>query len=258
MAEEPVTYREGQTATNPKTGQRVVFRNGMWIADTATRPRAETTEQDRRALNEASERARIERDNMRVYNDADKAVTAFDTGPTRAWWMDAITPDEDDGVWGSIGAFLGTPIRPLVDDKTYAARDQLKTVNARTALASSAQLKGVASDRDMGLLRLTGVKDSKSVAENRRIIAEARLNSSLEQYRAKLKARWVSRYGSLSAPAPSGRSFEEVSQIAERTFLNEYNRLIAQPQAKKKTPAAPPSVRKGSTVTIDINGNPIR
>lgn len=255
-------YKEGQTATNPKTGQRLVFRNGQWVSAGSAPVRAETTAEDRKALNEASERARIERDVQRVYADADKAVTDFDTGPNKSWWMDAITPDEDDGIWGAIGAnTIGLIARPLVSDRTFEARDQLKTVNARTSLAASAQLKGVASDRDMGLLRLTGLKDSKSVAENRRIIAEARFNSALEQYRAKQKARWISRYGSLSAPAPSGRSFEEVSQIAEQTFAREYQRLLANPpQAKKKTPAAPPSVRRGSgsrTVTIDINGNPI-
>jgi hypothetical protein len=254
-------YREGQTATDPNTGERVIFRGGQWVSHTPARPkRAETTEQDRKALNEASERARIERDVQRVYSDAEKAIDTFDTGPVKSWWMDAITPDEDDGIMGAIGAnTIGWLARPLVDDKTFEARDQLKTVNARTSLAASAQLKGVASDRDMGLLRLTGLKDSKSKAENKRIISEARFNSALEQYRAKQKARWVARYGSLAAPAPNGRSFEEISQIAERAFADEYQRLIAQPQPKKKKlPAAPPRASRSSTVTIDINGNPIR
>jgi hypothetical protein len=261
MAEQPTQYREGQMATDPKTGQRVVFQGGIWVkTDPAVRPRATTTEQDRKSLEEASGSARIERDVMRTYDDAEKAITAFDTGPAKSFWMDAITPDEDDGIFGTIAAnTIGLAARPLVDPKTFAARDHLKTVNARTSLAASAQLKGVASDRDMGLLRLTGIKDSKTVGENRRIIEEARINSALEQYRAKQKARWISNYGSLSAPAPSGRSFEEVSQHGEQVFVDTYRQGQARAAqgGKKRPPAAPPSKRRATT-TIDLNGNPVR
>lgn len=254
-------YREGQTATNPKTGQRMIFRGGQWVSHGSRPIRAETTADDKKALAEASERARIERDVARNYTDAAKAVENFDTGPTRAWWMDVITNDEDDGFWGAIGAnTIGLAARPLVDDKTFEARDQLKTINARSSLAASAQLKGVASDRDMGLLRLTGIKDSKSKAENMRIIKDAHFQSKLEQWRAREKAKWVAKYGSLSAPSQGGRSFEEVSQAKEKvwtdTYQREFERNLQKPKGGRSLPKPPPR-RSPKTTTIDINGNPI-
>lgn len=35
-----VEYREGQTATNPKTGQKIVYQGGLWVAKTPEGPRA--------------------------------------------------------------------------------------------------------------------------------------------------------------------------------------------------------------------------
>lgn len=281
MPEQPTTYREGQTATNPRTGQRVVFRNGMWVNDTSSstqaRPqqRARTTATDQKAVQEGSSIAQAERDTRRIYNQAQGAVNRLDTGPMQSWWMDAITPEPDGsgGVLDAIGGVLGTPFRHLgYSSQDWSDRDHLNTVNANAAIVAAANMKGAASDRDMALMRLTGLQTGKTAAENNRIISEARRQSYLNQWRARYRAQWVSRYGSLSAPAPSGASFEEALQAGERAFNNRWEERSEQAgrpsasrqpaQGRRVTRAAPPSTRRrnqsSSPVTIDLNGNPIR
>lgn len=281
MPEQTTTYREGQTATNPRTGQRVVFRNGMWVNDTSSstqaRPqqRARTTSADQKAVQEGSALAQTERDTQRIYSQAEAAVNRLDTGPMQSWWMDAITPEPDGsgGILDSIGGVLGTPFRHLgYNSQDWADRDQLNTVNANAAIAAAANMKGAASDRDMALMRLTGLQTGKTAAENNRIISEARRQSYLNQWRARYRAQWVTRYGSLSAPAPSGASFEEALQAGERAFNNRWEERSEQAgrpsasrqpaQGRRVTRAAPPSTRRRSQssapVTIDLNGNPIR
>lgn len=278
MPEQTTTYREGQTATNPRTGQRVVFRNGMWVNDTSGAPRpqqrARTTAADQKAVQEGSEIAQAERDTQRIYSQAQGAVNRLGTGPVQNWWMGAITPEPDGsgGVLDTVGGILGLPFRHLgYTSQDWADRDHLKTVEAGASIAASGQLKGPATDRDMGLLRLTGLQAGKTVEENNRIINEARRESALNQWRARYRAQWVTRYGSLSAPAPSGASFEQALQAGERAFNERYDERSAAPrsvstrqpaQGRRVTRAAPPSTRRRSQssapVTIDLNGNPIR
>lgn len=264
MATTPTQYTEGQTATNPKTGERVVFRKGMWVRDTSaptasapTRPK--TTAADQKAVNEGSARAQAERDTGHIYDQAEQAVKRLDTGPVQSWWMDAITPEPDGGVMDGIGAFLGTPFRWAYDSQDWADRDHLNTVNANAAIAASANVKGAASDRDMALMRLTGLQTGKTKEENLRIINEARRQSALSQWRERLRSQWVTRFGSLSAPAPSGASFEEVIQGGEEAFNAEYSRRSSGKRGRPKAPPQPSrSSSQSSGVTIDLNGNIVR
>lgn len=271
MPDTPVTYQVGQTATSKDGTKRMVFDGEKWVNDPSfkpTPPKAKTLAKDMDILKEASAKAQAERDTVRTYDQAEQAVKRLDTGPFQGMWMDAITPDNN-GFWDGVGGFVGTPFRAFYSDQALEDRDQINTVNANAALAASANLKGAASDRDMALMRLTGLQTGKTKAENLRIIRDARLQSGLEQARAKYKARWISKYGSLSAPAPSGASFEEALQVGEQAYVKAYKARMAgkplprpkpKPKATKKPSRVPRKAppRRRSTVTIDIHGNPVR
>jgi hypothetical protein len=246
-------YREGQTATSKDGMSRVVYKGGMWVKDTSFQPQAvhkdaNISAQDRTVMNAASAEAQHERDASRMYSDTEGAVKAMGTGPVKATMLDLITPDEDDSYLGKVfGSTVGALARAVVPQKLLNARDQLKTVNARVALEGSKDMKGSSSDKDTALMRLAGIGPSKLEPENLRIIQQARYNSGLAQARALLTNQWIAQNGSLANPNRHGTTFEQAKQFAER----DYDRRM-------RMPSAPPRVRSGAPVTIDIHGNPIQ
>ena len=245
-------YKEGQTATSKDRKSRIVFRGGQWVNDDTFAPKAKTSATDQKALQEYMTKAATERDMLRQYKNASEAVDTMGTGPFNAWLMDAVTPQPEGGVWDSIGGVIGSPIRWAYSNERKQARDHLKTVEADASIAASTALKGPATDRDMGLIRLTGVNPYKTKRENKRIINDASYQAGLEQVRAQSAAAWINKYGSLTAPSRSGKSFAEILALGEREYRDR--------MTGKKKPKAPPSAKRGSSrvTTVDINGNPVQ
>lgn len=238
-------YQEGQTATNPKTGQRLVFQGGQWhnASEGGAATISRSTPQDRTALNAASAKAQTERDAMRDYDVTERAVRAMSTGPMKAGFLDAITPSEQGGFWDTAGAIAGLIPRAFISQDTLDARDTLNTVAARSVTRGQTLPPGPASDRDVALARTAGVSPYKGVKENLRIIEAARRDSGLEQARNLLRSKWISRFGSTSQASPNGMTFEEAQQIAERDFLKEPGSKSARPRGLPKPPPrkSPPS-----------------
>jgi hypothetical protein len=174
------------------------------------------------------------------------------TGPTWSAYLDAITPAEDDWLpTKALKSTVGALLRGGVSQKTFDARDHLKTVNAKVALVGSQQMKGSSSDKDTALMRLAGIGPAKYPAENHRIINEAIHDSGLSRARALITADWIGKYGSLANPSPNGTTFEQALQNTERI----YERRLAE----QRLPKPPPSRRTTTgPVTIDINGNIIK
>lgn len=222
---------------------------------TGSAGKAKTTPQDMMILRDSSAKAQVERDAQRAYADTRRAVQTMGTGPYKAAWLDAITPEPDGGIFDKIGGFLGLLPRQFISDETMQARDQMNTVSAQTALTGSQMMKGSSSDRDTALMRMAGVGPAKSVGENLRLLDKAERDSHIEQVRADLKSGWISRFGSISARSPNGATFEHALADAE-------NRVLHPESFQKPTlRSAPPSTRKAPSasrrVVYDINGNPI-
>ncbi len=213
-----------------------------------------TSLEDLKELRQASAKAEAERDARQSYAATRQAVLDMDTGPLKAKWLDMITPDGDGGWADTIGGFLGTPFRAAISDKTMAARAALATNNARFTMNGANKLKGPASDKDTALARTATVNANKPVAENLRIIDEARRESSLAQARAQFKSRWISKFGSIARPGPNGASYEAVLADAERRFGQAYE------QRRRQLRTPPRSAIRGARapLEIDMDGNPIR
>lgn len=257
-------YREGQTATH-KDGRKIVFRSGQWV-NYSSAPRgphtAKTTPQDMEALTKASLRSAAEADAQREYGDLSKAVRTFGTSPGQSLLADMFLPNPSDGYpvldeLGTIAGVIGSAggRLPWLDDKLVKSRDRINTASARSAINASAQLTGAASDRDMALLRTSGISTSKSVAENERILRQARTDSVRSEARALLTNKWIARYGSLSQASPNGMTFEDAVQYA--------NRDLEAQRRKSTLPKPPPSIKarsanSGQRQVFDINGNPVR
>lgn len=223
-------------------------------SSTAAPGRAKTTPQDMMLLRDSTSKAEVERSARRDYSATRQAVRDMNTGPLKAAYLDAITPEQDGGVLDKVGGFLGAPLRLFVSDKTMAARDRLKTLSAQVALKGSQMMKGSSSDKDTAIMRMAGVSDYKGSTENNRLLDDAERESAIEQHRASLKAQWINRYGSISAPGPRGLSYEQVAQQQEKTVNS------AVDLRQRGLPKPPPSARRsaGGRTVIDINGNPIR
>ncbi len=222
--------------------------------------RVKTTPQDMMMLRDSTAKAEVERAARRDYAATRKAVADMNTGPTWAAYLDAVTPEQDGNVFDKIGGFLGAiPRWATTDDKVMNARDRLKTVGAQVALKGSQDMKGSSSDKDTALMRMAGVSDYKGKAENFRILDDAARQGAIEQHRATLKAQWINRFGSISAPGPRGLSYEQIAAQQEKT-INEamdYRQGLRKPALRtppRSVTRRPPSGR----VVYDITGKPVR
>lgn len=222
--------------------------------------RAKTTQQDMMMLRDSTAKAEVERAARRDYAATRKAVADMDTGPTWAAYLDAVTPEQDGNIFDKIGGFLGAiPRRFTTDDKVMNARDRLKTVSAQVALKGSQDMKGSSSDKDTALMRMAGVSDYKGKQENFRILDDAARQGAIEQHRATLKAQWINRFGSISAPGPRGLSYEQVAAQQEKT-VNEamdYRQGIRKPTLRTPPRSVTRRAPSGRMV-YDVNGNPVR
>lgn len=229
-------------------------------AKAATVPaRAKTTQQDMMMLRDSTAKAETERRARRDYAATRQAVEDMGTSPSKAGYLDAITPEQDGDFFDKVGGFLGTPLRAFVSNKTMDARDRLKTVSAQVALAGSQQMKGSSSDKDTALMRMSGVSDYKGRKENLRILDDAARQGAIEEHRASLKAQWINRFGSISAPGPHGLSYEQVATRQEKT-VNEamdYRQGVKKPALRTPPQSVTRRAAPGRAV-YDVNGNPVR
>jgi hypothetical protein len=220
--------------------------------------RAKTTDVDRKEALAARKISAAERDSQRVYQDMGRAVDTFGTGPNWASYVDAITPSPDDGlITAALKGTVGAAARAVSISRPVAeARTRIDTARAKLTVLGDKSMKGVLTDKDTALLRLSGIDTYKPPAENHRVIREAQRDSEVRQARALMTDRWISKFGSLTAAAPNGMTFEDAQMRAEKDLLR--NHWAPKPST---LPKAPPSTRKKAgkgLVVIDIHGNPVR
>ncbi len=226
--------------------------SGVKVDATPFSGKAKTTQQDMMLLRDSTAKAEAERNARREYAATRQAVLTMNTGPTKAGYLDAITREPGGDMLDMIGGAIYSPLRAFVSQSTADARDHLKTVSAQTALKGSQMMKGASSDKDTALMRMAGVSDYKGVNENLRLLRSAERESAIEQHRATLKSKWISRFGSISAPGPHGLTYEEAASRQEA----QVNR--AMDIREKGLPKPPPSKRGRGPVEIDLNGRRVR
>lgn len=193
-------YREGQTATNPKTGQTIVYRNGQWVsasAPGAPAPR-KFSPQEQKVLNDMNAAAQEGQSIQRDYNEADAARRKLGTGPWRGALLDAAIPVEDGGFLDSLGGFIiGGPARltGAISQDDVDAYNTLRRVQARRVLAEQKQQKGVQTEGDAARIKAGDIGVRASSTANAAAIARGRLEAQLLQDRANFMTQWASKYG---------------------------------------------------------------
>lgn len=227
--------------------------SGVKVDATPFTGKAKTTQQDMMVLRDSSAKAEAERDARKRYGDTHKAIRGMGTGPGRAQWLDAITPDEDESFLGSITGFVGAIPRAFTDQEALRSRDYLKTLGSELVQTKAKSLSGPTSDRDVAMLRQSGISPYKSEAENMRILKAAQRDSGQAQARARMKSWWIGKFGSMSSIAPNGMTYEQMLQNTDRIYMQKYDAM----QQAKRLPKPPPK-RASGPVEIDLNGRRVR
>lgn len=123
-------YREGQTATNPKTGQKLRFEGGFWV-DAGNAKAGGSGVPD-------PERFRKEQDTLAAIDDIEKRSGFWTTGL----------------VGGSLRELAGTPAYQLNSDiDTLKARSAFGELAAMRAASPTGGALGNVTEKELGLLQ---------------------------------------------------------------------------------------------------------
>lgn len=208
-------YREGQTATNPKTGQTIVYRNGQWVSAPSA-PGApvqrKLSPQEQKVLNEANAAAQEGQSIQRDYNELDSARKRLGTGPWRGSFLDAAIPTEDGGIMDTLGGWLiGGPARLVgaIDQGDVDAYNTFRRVQSRRVLAEQKQQRGVQTEGDAARIKAGDVGVRASSSANAGAVQRGRQESQLLIDRASALTQWANRYG-VNGLNERGQTFQQV------------------------------------------------
>lgn len=168
-------YREGQTATNPKTGQKVVFKGGQWVnAGGAAKPIGRLTPQEEGALRDA-------RDSANMFADVTAQAERFGE-------LNRKTPT------GPIYKIPGAKEIGSFFDPNISRMDAL---TARMAPAQRVPGSGTTSDRDLALFMQAIPSVDRMGSGNAGIQDDMRMLTNKRQARAYFLDRYAQQYGTL-------------------------------------------------------------
>lgn len=213
-----MAYREGQTATNPKTGQRVIFKGGQWISAGAATGSPVTgrklSPQEQKRLNQIGDDANTASEIIRQYRDAAIASKRLKTGPMRGRFLDTATAEDGGGILDTIGAVaVGGPARLLgaITPQETTDFQTLKAIQSRRVLAEQAAQKGVQTEGDAARIKAGDIgpyltPEANAAASARGIAAAERLIK-----RAPFYTQWANKYG-LNGLNEQGQSVDQAFQ----------------------------------------------
>lgn len=208
-------YRVGQTATNPKTGQKVSWDGENWVSSgapaavgSAGTKLSQTTE---KFFNQLRDQANDAAEARRIYQGAEDPIRRLHPSPGRGRFMQMMTPEEGGGVLDTIGGIVGTVPRVLgaiTPDETNAYQ-QLRGYQSQQILRRQLEQKGPQTESDAARLALTELSPSKSVPVNEDIINKGIARTARAQARAVFYTRFASKWG-INGRDAQGRTADEI------------------------------------------------
>ena len=211
-------YREGQTATNPKTGQTVVYKGGQWVAQMGAgsgvvgspAPR-KMSPQEQKTLNELNAQAAEAREIQTQYNSAEGAIKRLKPGPFRARFLESALPDENGGVLDTLGAaIIGGPAKLLgaINPSEVSDFQRLRGLQSQRVLSEQIQQKGPQTESDAARMQMTELSPYKDESTNMAVINSGRQKTARIQQRADFYTKFANRYG-LNGTDKWGQSVEQ-------------------------------------------------
>lgn len=194
-------YQEGQTATNPKTGQKVVYRGGQWVNLQAPDGTARLKPVEMKSLEEARGSAN---NSYEVLND----LTRFQN----------LNAQEGSGGFGGLPGIRN--IRQAFDPEAQ----QMAEITARLAPAQRQAGSGTTSDRDLALYLQAVPGINRSPTANTAIIERGRGEAVRRQQYADFLDQYASQNGTLAGAQQAFRS-----QVGLGTRQSPYSGSSADP-----------------------------
>lgn len=173
---------EGQTATNPATGEKIVYRAGKWAPIAASRA-GSLSPQEQKSVTEAQESARYALDVLPDVNRFDRLNALTPTGGAHRW---------NDAVQG-------------VFDPNF---QQLQELSARFAPAQRQPGSGSTSDRDLALFQQASPDRKKGYAANAPVLDRGRAEVVRRQQYADFLDKYAAENGTLNGAQQAFRKFE--------------------------------------------------
>lgn len=202
-------FREGQTATNPKTGQQIVYRSGQWVsagpANGGAMPRPKLSTREQMFLDEARTAAR----------GSDEAAL------TAEQFVD-INRNQNTGGWRAI---------PGATDLAGALDPEISRMNSLTARMAPQQRvpgSGTTSDRDLSLYLQAVPSAAKPGNVNSDIARQARADAERRSRYVQFLDRYVSQNGSLLGAEQAWRTEQAAAgkpRIASEAAMGTQQRM---------------------------------
>lgn len=208
-----VEFREGQTATNPKTQQKLIYQGGLWVehkpegASKVMNPAYADAFAKRRA---AADVATIEKAGEGVQTSDSLIATS---GQARQLLNEGVPTGSFADVRLGVGRAIGNKATSaltggLIPDKPQVAKmERFQQLTNEAVLGDVGKLKGPLSDRDIQFLKDTQAGIKTSPEGNRRALAAREWAATrLSAYESALQS-WTQKLGAPSALNPRGQSF---------------------------------------------------
>lgn len=208
--------QEGQTATNPKTGQKVVFKGGQWVnagGGGAGGPGGPKEQARYNTIVDAGDQSRT------MIRHLLRSRQLVDEQPT------GVIP----GAWAGIKRQFGD------DSMATQAREKLDALNNRMVMSYRQPGTGAVSDTERAALRASLANPSYQRGSNQDIIGSDLADQWTTLAKSKLAAKWRQSVGSLDAKAPNGATFDET-----------YSQMLRSPSYNKGLQAARTALLPGA------------
>lgn len=232
-------YEVGQTATNPKTGQKVKWDGSNWVGIPGTGggkgAGAALSPGDRQFLNTLSQQAADAGETRRVYERARSDVHTLQTGPYRGRFMQMATPEDNGGILDTIGSVvLGAPARLLgaIRGKETDAYQRLRGLQSQQVLQGQLAQKGPQTESDAARLMLTEISPSKTVPTNEDIISKGVSKADRARAKSVFYTWFANKYG-LHGLSPHGYT-------ADQLWANNPDGITQQAFGRTQQGSAPP------------------
>lgn len=201
-------YREGQTATNPATGQKIVYQGGFWVSAGGPESALETAKY-RTVL--AGELAKKDVGRIEAAGEAERNGYAMEATADQAA---AILPNTPTGLFADQRIALGKAVPflsalPGVPNREQTANlETTKRLGAMGALGDVSKLRGPLSEKELAFIQTMQLNPNASREENRRVVEAMKWAAKRQTaYGASLQ-EWTKRLGSPSARNKQGQSFD--------------------------------------------------
>lgn len=247
-------FREGQTATNPKTQQKIIYQGGLWVE---YKPEGAA-----RAMNpayaEAFAKQRAASDIKKI-DLAGEGVQTSDTlsstsGQARQLLNEGVPTGTLAGTRMAVGRAIGSDVTSkltggfIPNRKTVSKMERFEQLTNEAVLGDVSKLKGPLSDRDIQFLKDTQAGIGKTPEGNKRALAAREWAATrLKAYESAMQS-WTQKLGSPSAVNARGQSFDAFfSGWSSQNIPPPTGETYVYQSKSKAAPKAPPATTNALT-----------